>query len=461
MAKKSNKKEKNDKKRDQRRKRRIRSQVIAYLVLVLIIAVLAVGGYFLMKYYTRNGGGNSAGNGADVSANEAVSAQSAEGEVSENEVGGVVETPTDVVLPEDTASENVVEEVSTWRDTADAEALAVVDAMSVEDKVDGLFLVTPEALTNVDVATVAGDGTKKALEEYAVGGVYYRAQNIKNSDKFKTMVSNTQSWYSELNEGRTVLTFVSEDGANNTIAGKKTGVKATDTPAKLGTSGDRENAKTAFATIGGVLKDYGIDGNLGLEGSYKADAKCYLGDSLFSDDADITASMVGAAIEGTESAGVISCVAAFPGEGNVTDDPLKKAITTDKPLEELRTSAFLPFLSAIDAGVDMMQISPITAPNAGAEDPAMLSSYMITELLRTEFAYEGVIVTSPLEELHMEGVDAGTAAVLSLQAGADMVMVLKNGNFTEARKAVLAAVNDGTLDADRIDQSLVRIMSLK
>ena len=74
------------------------------------------------------------------------------------------------------------------------EAQQAVAQMSLEDKVSRLFLVTPEALTGADLATVAGDMTRRALDQYPVGGIVYAAQNIENREQITALLSGTEEF---------------------------------------------------------------------------------------------------------------------------------------------------------------------------------------------------------------------------------------------------------------------------
>ena len=73
-------------------------------------------------------------------------------------------------------------------------AQALLDTMTDEEKIWQLFFVTPEAITNVNTATVAGETTKKALEQYPVGGIVYFAKNLENREQTVALLENTQSY---------------------------------------------------------------------------------------------------------------------------------------------------------------------------------------------------------------------------------------------------------------------------
>ena len=439
-------KNKQEDRREYRRRRRIRNQILAYLTLILLLALIIYGGFQLIRLATA--GMKQQQQNAPVTETEAEPTP---------EEAGVISTPDPI--EEFTEPSPTPEEAA--EPALDPALQALLDGMTVEQKVDGLFIVSPEALTNVEKATRAGDGTKSALGQYAVGGILYSSANVTGADQFKEMVSTTKEMYREL-YSRNVLTMVREEGAVNTIAGNTTKVEAVSSAPEIGESGNRENAAEAFETIGNYLSEYGIDADLMYIAAVKTEENGYLKDRCFSDDADIAASMTGAAVEGMQKTDAYACVAAFPGEGSLKTDPDKGAGATDKSMEDLQGCEMLPFRSAVEAGVPMVMVSAMQAPSAGSEGPAMLSEEMISQQLRSGLGFEGVVVTAPIEQIPSStGVDAGSAAVQAVTAGADMIVAVKHDDFEAARQALIDAVNDGSISEERINESLIRIYTME
>ena len=108
-----------------------------------------------------------------------------------------------------------------------------------------------------------------------------------------------------------------------------------------------------------------------------------------------------------------------------------------------------------------MMVSHISAPNVtGDNTPASLSSKMITEILRGQLGYQGIVITDAMNmKAITEYYTSADAAVMALQAGADMILMPEN--YEEAYNGVLEAVNNGTLTEERIDESLKRIFRIK
>ncbi len=432
-----------DSRREERRRRRIRNQIIAYLVLVLLIAGVFVGGYFGIRFLVQN---IKSGNQQSViSDNQIANSESVNG-------SGVISTPEEVVSDNEVPAPEPV-------DPLQEEIAAYLSSMTLEQKVANLFIVTPESITGVTTATQAGDGTRTALGEYAVGGIVYSGKNVQNADQFKEMLTNTKNMYQELYNTE-LWTIVQEEGAVNVIAGDATGVAAQQAAGEIGTSGDTGNAYQAYVTIGSYLNEYGIDVNLGPVCDVPGE-ESYLGNRGFNADADIVTSMIQSAVSGQSDSGIITCLTAFPGQGSASGNPADGTATTGKTLDEMRSTDFLPFSAGITAGAQMVMVSNMTAESAAGEAvPCSISSVIITDVLRGELGFQGVVITADMDQKAItDHYTPGEAAVMALQAGADMIM--KPANVAEAYAAVLEALADGTLTEERIDESLTRIYTIK
>ena len=120
-----------------------------------------------------------------------------------------------------------------------------------------------------------------------------------------------------------------------------------------------------------------------------------------------------------------------------------------------------PFKAGIDAGADMIMVCAATSSGITGDDtPSCLSSAVVTDLLRGQLGYQGIIITDTLsDETILERYSDGDAAVAAIQAGADMIFI--PGNFEESYNGVLSAVQSGIISEDRINESLSRIYRVK
>lgn len=171
-----------------------------------------------------------------------------------------------------------------------------------------------------------------------------------------------------------------------------------------------------------------------------------------------------AAITGYQQQGVIATAKHFPGHGDTAVDSHRGLASVPHDKERLNAVELLPFRHAIEAGVDAIMTAHVIFPAFEPDGiPATLSRKVLTDLLRTELGYQGVIVTDCLE-MHAISKESGIAegAVQSLQAGADLVLVSHTlSDQIAAIEAVKKAVKEGRITEERINQSVERVLRLK
>ncbi len=408
-----------DEKRLARRQRRKKSQLIAFIIListiVLIVGLGAFGIYSIKKV---------------VNAKKAEQEEAAAAASSENQEV-VIETPQESAPePEEMTDGDVLEEIVN----------SCVSELTLEDKVAGLFMVSPEQFTGVATVVKAGTSTQDALSKYAVGGLYYSAKNIKSKDQITEMIKNT----SDMSK-YPIFTAVSEDGSENgaitaSIGGIETGeINNSDTAYNAGTS------------IGAALFGYGFnfciapDLDISENGKYGTEMESV---------ADIAVSMTSA----LHDSGVTACTYRFP----VSGDTKSAAVANEISKEELTTTIYVAYQRAIgDGQVGAVMMSNVSFPTiTGDNTPASLSKVMITDELRGMLGYDGLVVTAPLNEAAItENYTSAEAAVNAINAGADMIFL--PDNFEEAYQGILDAVNSGAITEDRINESIKRIYRLK
>ncbi len=431
-----------------RHKRRIRNQVIAYVVLVVLVVGAAAGGLYGVKTIGQKLYESKVAKEAEA---ESIAAAEAESEAAElAAIAAASEPESEEPTPE------VVEE--TPEDLLEEVVQSCIADMSLEDKVAGLFILTPEELTGVDKAIKAGDGTKEALEKYAVGGIVYFAQNIQSEAQIKEMVANTVS-YSKY------PLFIAVDEEAGKVARLQTTLKldATDTPATIGEGGDASAAYNAYSIIGERLATYGFN----LDFAPVADVLTNedndaIGDRSFGSDPAVVSDMVTQAVQGLTSNGITACVKHFPGQGSVGEDTHDGMATTDRSADDMKNTDILPFTAGIEAGAQMVMVGHFICPSIteDATTPCSLSKAVMTDMLRGEYGYNGVIITDALNMTAIsEYYGADEAAIKALKAGADMILMPED--FETAYNGVLEAVKDGTIDEQRINDSLARVYRIK
>jgi len=188
-----------------------------------------------------------------------------------------------------------------------------------------------------------------------------------------------------------------------------------------------------------------------------------IGTRSYSDDPKVVTELGVAFARGLENAGTMSAVKHFPGHGNVCADTHTGMAVNNESLETLKSTEFTTFQAAFDNGIGAIMTAHVTYP-AISDMPATLSKEIMTDLIRKDMHFDGVIIT---DSMGMEAVNAtypdGEAAVLAIEAGCDIVLYYPYNEklLTEAVEAVYKAVESGRISEDRINESYNRIMRKK
>lgn len=335
--------------------------------------------------------------------------------------------------------------------------------MTLEEKVLQMFMITPEALTGYGTVTAAGDVTYQSLQKYPVGGIILFAQNVIDPDQLGTMNGNLQN-YSEEITGLPMFISVDEEGGKVARIAKNFNfsVETFSDMRSIGDSGDTTKAYEVGNTIGAYLNQYGFN----LDFAPDADVLTnpdnqVIGTRSFGTDPYVVSEMTQSVVKGLEDNQVYACLKHFPGHGATSGDTHAGYAYTDKTLDELMQSELVPFSNGIQNGVHFIMVSHIAAPQVTGDNlPASLSPYMIQTVLREQMGYDGIVITDAMNMGAIsDNYGSADAAVRSVNAGADIVLMPKD--FVSAYQGVLNAVENGTISADRIDESVRRILRVK
>lgn len=335
--------------------------------------------------------------------------------------------------------------------------------MTLEEKVAQLFLLRPEALRLNETeeetgVTALNEELRQTLADYPVGGVVLFQQNIETPDQLSQLMA-------ELTTVGEIPLFIGVDeegGIVSRLANNEAfSLPQYESMTAIGATEDPLEARKMGETIGGYLREYGFN----LDFAPDADVNTnpdnpVIGERAFGSDPQLVADMVRAAIAGFQSQNIMTCIKHFPGHGDTTADSHEGYVSLEKTWEELEKCELIPFRAAAGE-TDMIMVAHITMPQVTEDNlPASLSREMVTEKLRGELGYDGVVITDAMEMGAVaDNYTAAESAVLALSAGVDLLLM--PSDFLTAYEGVLSAVADGTLTEDRINESVLRVLELK
>lgn len=180
----------------------------------------------------------------------------------------------------------------------------------------------------------------------------------------------------------------------------------------------------------------------------------------FGEDPARVAALVAAFVEGARAGGVLTTAKHFPGHGDTAVDSHLALPIVRRDRAGLERTELAPFRAAIAAGVDAVMVGHLALPALDASQaPATLSPAITTGLLRDELGFAGLVVTDAMDMSGVGGVWMGEAAVRSVLAGADVVLLPPDPRV--AIQAIVRAVDEGRIPRRRIDESVGRILAAK
>ena len=349
------------------------------------------------------------------------------------------------------------------------EVEALLQKMTLREKVGQLFYVRLESLdpsiewtTYDDLASLnilkVTENMKRTNENYPVGGIILYAWNIDNETQLASIITDIRT----LN-GSPLLCIDEEGGRVARIANNPNfNVKKYESMAAIGATGDPQNAYECGNTIGTYLKRYGFDIDFAPVADVNTNPEnVIIGARAFSDDPAVAAPMVTNYLQGLKDAGITGCIKHFPGHGDTKADTHFGYASTQKTWDEMMNCEMVTFRAGIQWGCQLIMTAHIGAPNVtGSDVPSTMSPIILQDKLRGELGYQNIIITDGMEMGAItQQYTSAEAAVGSIKAGVDIVLGPRY--FIEAFDAVMAAVNNGTISEERINQSVRRILKLK
>lgn len=337
---------------------------------------------------------------------------------------------------------------------APSAAQQLLETMTLREKVCQLFVVFPVNLAGPDQVTEAGEPTRLALEQYPVGGLIYDRTNMAGKEQVRDMLAAVQS-YSRI----PLLLACDEEGGRVNRLMATVGTTYIGPMLQYKDQGVGKAAENA-RIIASDMAALGFNADFAPVADVWSNPKnTVIGDRAYSDDFSQAADLVAAAVEGFHQEGVACALKHFPGHGDTSADSHNGSVYVYKTLDQLREAELLPFRAGIGAGADMVMIGHLIISDV-SEEPALLSPEIVTDLLREELGFTGVVITDSLQMRAMTDVyGAGEIAVGAVLAGVDLLLCPEN--LEEAVESLTAAVESGEIPESRLDESVLRILTMK
>ncbi|MCM1244365.1 MAG: hypothetical protein NC293_01830 [Roseburia sp.] len=399
------------------------------------------------------------------------------------------------------------------------EAERILKKMSLDEKIGQMFVVSIDKLTEgEEPVTGITDELRSAVETYRFGGIIIGNRNITGVQQLKEM-TGTLSGYLDI---PMYIGTQEEGGGENSIAAHNDEITATGytSPAEMGKNMSEGQLEDTGEVIAKELSELGFNLNLApvadvAENAKAVDADAVSGsavsvvgeppryekpakklskkkkkkhadayqkklqeynkalsdflaayqetvyaESCFSSEEDKVSEAVGAMVKGMHVGRIATVLKTFPGIASVAEYHKLVETHIDTGLSRLRRVNFEPFAAGIDEGTDFIMVGHVCLSKIDKETPASLSRTILSDLLRKEMGFEGMIMTEPLDvPVITSQYTVRQAVIKAVMSGADVIY--DPADIDEAFFALRQAVMFNEIDEKRINQAVLRILQSK
>lgn len=318
-------------------------------------------------------------------------------------------------------------------------------------KIGQLLMVGYQGLT-------PSDEFLRFVEDWQIGGVIVFARNIEDPEKLPQALKKIQEA-----AGKNIFTAIDQEGGlvmrildKGSLFHSNMGLAAT---------GNCKLVKQSYQAIGDEMRALGLNWNLAPVLDINHPDNPGIGARSFGDTPQVVAKYGSAAIEGLKNSGVMACAKHFPGKGRARVDSHLTLPVIDIDRKELLQTELSPFQAAIDLGIDAIMTAHVFFPAFEEQKdlPATLSKSVLTDLLRQQMKFEGLIVTDDLEMGAItEAYGIADAAGRSFAAGADILLICHRLEQQQAAaRTIMKLVEQNSFYQKRLDESVARIEQKK
>lgn len=324
--------------------------------------------------------------------------------------------------------------------------------LSLEEKVGQMIFA---GIKGTDIT----NETKKIISTHQVGGIILFKDNLKNANQSVSLLNAIK----QENTNNKVPLFLGVDEEGGRIS-RLPELTKLPTNEELGKRNDISLSYNIGKLLGKELSAFGFNLDFApvLDINSNPDNPI-IGDRSFGTDAELVSELGLQMMKGIQSEQVISVIKHFPGHGDTAVDSHKELPIIQKSLEELQALELIPFKHAVEQGAEVVMVGHILLPKIDSTYPASISERIITDVLREQLGYEGIIITDDMTmKAILNNLEIGESAVSAVKAGNDIVLVAHNyANVKKAIDSIIKAIEDGEITEQRIDESVKRILSIK
>ena len=334
----------------------------------------------------------------------------------------------------------------------------LIYTMSVYQKIGQLFVARMPTMQQAE-----------SLIELGIGGFVFFGSDVQSIEQMQNTISHLQSHNSVYWGAINIPLFIAvdEEGGRVSRVGRlleNDAQRRIATPFIIGQTGEPDRAYYMYYAIGNQLSYLGFNMNFApVADIWTNPQNAVIGDRAFGTEPQPVAEMVATAVQGLNSAGILSVIKHFPGHGDTVEDSHYLRAFYNHDRARFDSVEAIPFKSGIQAGADAVMmahiVTPLLTPDAPYQ-PATFSSYLIQDVLRGEMGFEGLVITDALDMRALTDYYSLEEILLnSFLAGVDILLMPQNPHL--AHQIMMEAYENGLFTTERLHESLRRILNKK
>lgn len=326
-----------------------------------------------------------------------------------------------------------------------------MQTMTLQEKAGQVIMCGLEGQT-------ADETFKQLVQNRYVGGVILFSPNISGAQQLTDLTNQMKA----LSGNVPLLIAADEEGGR--VSRLPDTLITMPSAADLAASGSTELCFSAGKHLGKLITSFGLSTGFSPDlDIWSNPDNTVIGDRAFGTTAQAVSTYGIAAMKGINASGAIPVAKHFPGHGDTETDSHYGLPVVTKTKEALMQSELIPFKNAVAQGVPAIMAAHILCSELDKENPASLSKTVVTDLLKGEMEFKGMVFTDDLTmEAITEQYTVGEAAVKALNAGCDMILVCHGyENAFNAADSIQKAVEDGTLSEERLNNAVQNILKMK
>lgn len=328
----------------------------------------------------------------------------------------------------------------------------IVSGMTLNEKIGQMILA---GITGTTMDT----NTRNLITQYNVGGIIFYKNNLVNPWQAVQLVNQIKAVNAT---NLPLLLSVDEEGGR--ITRLPGGLVNLPSNQQIGVVNNQKFSYKVGAILGEELKSFGLNMDFAPVLDINSNPNNpVIGDRSFGDNAKLVSRLGIQTMKGIQSQNIIATIKHFPGHGDTSVDSHLELPIVNKSLKELKELELIPFERTIKKGADVVMVAHILLPQLDPQNPASMSKTVMSDILRNQLDFEGVIIT---DDMTMRAItdhfDIGRAAVESVKSGSDIILVGHHyKNVVETISSLKSAVQKGEISEQRINESVARIIALK